>query len=188
MPELTTHSITLQGNRVTLRPMTEEDWPALLCWNNDPQVLYFSEGDDVTGYNIDEVQEIYRTVSQTALCFIIEYQGAPIGECWLQRMNIERIKKEYPDFDVRRIDLIIGEKPLWGLGLGTEVIGLLTNFAFQQEGVDYLFGVDISENNPRSKCAFEKNGFRQVSKNAQSPGAKSPFTLDLVAKNPLLEV
>ena len=39
------------------------------------------------------VQDIYRTISQNAICFIIEYQARPIGECWLQRMNLERFLK-----------------------------------------------------------------------------------------------
>ena len=108
------HHITLQGERVTLRPMTEGDWDILLKWNSDPEVLYFSEGDDVKAYSLEQVQEIYRNTSQKAFCFTIELNGMPIGECWLQRMNLERILRRYPDLDCRRIDLMIGEKQLWG--------------------------------------------------------------------------
>ena len=182
--ELVTHHITLRGNRVVLRPMTEADWPVLLRWNSDPEVLYYSEGDNVQSYNLEEVQNIYRTVSQTALCFIIEYQESPIGECWLQRMNLERVLKDYPSFDVRRIDLMIGEKDRWGQGLGTEVIRLLTDFAFQQEGVDYIYEPDIADYNVRSRRAFEKNDYRLVACNPQPPGMKAHLTYDLLVKNP----
>ncbi len=184
--ELHTHTITLRGERVTLRPMTEADWPLLLRWNSDPEVLYFSEGDDVQSYSLADVQDIYRTTSQTALCFIMEYQGQPIGECWLQRMNMERILSAYPGYDLRRIDLMIGEKLLWGQGLGTEVIGLLTRLAFEQEGADYVFGVGVADYNPRSRRAFEKNDYRLVAHNPEPPGMKARFTLDLLAKNPRL--
>jgi hypothetical protein len=45
--KLMIHTTTLRGDRVTLRPMTEADWPDLLRWNCDPKALYYSEGDDV---------------------------------------------------------------------------------------------------------------------------------------------
>ncbi len=81
------HESTLRGETVVLRPMTEDDWDILLKWNNDPDVLYFSEGDDVTSHSLEQIQQIYRKVSQNAFCFIIEVDGRPIGECWLQRMS-----------------------------------------------------------------------------------------------------
>src|SRR5215208_4984524 len=71
------HAVTLSDGRVTLRPLTEDDWSTLLRWNNDPEVLFFSEGDDVTSRTLEEVQAIYRGVSQTAFSFMIEVDGAP---------------------------------------------------------------------------------------------------------------
>jgi len=71
--------------------MTEDEWDKLLKWNNDPEVLFFAESDDIASYNLEQVQEIYCSVSQNAFCFIIEVDGTPIGECWLQQMNLDRI-------------------------------------------------------------------------------------------------
>ncbi|HEX28876.1 TPA: GNAT family N-acetyltransferase [Candidatus Poribacteria bacterium] len=90
--KLREHKIILQGERVTLRPMTEDDWDILLRWNSDPDVLYFAEGDDVRSYSLEQIQQIYRGVSQNAFCFIIEVAGNPIGECWLQQMNLDPIE------------------------------------------------------------------------------------------------
>jgi RimJ/RimL family protein N-acetyltransferase len=184
--ELVTHSIILRGAQVTLRPMTEGDWQVLLRWNSDPEVLYYAESDDVEVYSLAKVQNIYRTVSQNALCFIAEYQNQPIGECWLQKMNLDRVLEEYAGFDVRRIDLMIGEKKFWGQGLGTEIVRLLTNLAFQEEAADYIFAVDIADNNPRSRSVFEKNDYRLVARRACSPGNKALYTIDMLAKNPNL--
>ena len=50
--------------------MTENDWDILLKWNSDPDVLYFAEGDDVNSYTLEQVQQIYRGVSQKAFCFM----------------------------------------------------------------------------------------------------------------------
>jgi RimJ/RimL family protein N-acetyltransferase len=177
---LRSHSITLRGERLVMRPMTEADWPVLLNWNTNPQVLWFTEGDDVRTRTLDEVQRIYRGVSQHALCFVAELDGTPIGEGWLQAMNLPRILQNYPGRDVRRIDLAIGEAHLWGQGLGTEMLRLLVALGFEREGCDVLFGVDVGGHNPRSRPAFEKAGFRGL-RTVPAPGsAKAAFTYDLL--------
>jgi RimJ/RimL family protein N-acetyltransferase len=173
------HSVTLCGERVTLRPMTEDDWDLLLRWNNDPEVLYFSEGDEVCQYTLDQVQQIYRGVSQRAFCFMVEVGGVPIGECWLQQMNLARILDRYPGKDCRRIDLMIGEKAWWGQGLGTDVIHLLVRFAFEQ-GADLVFGCDVADSNPASLRAFQRAGFRPEDTLDQPAGAKACRRYDLV--------
>jgi RimJ/RimL family protein N-acetyltransferase len=186
VPEhLRTHDIVLTGRRVALRPMTEDDWSTLLRWNQDPEVLYFSEGDDVRSRTLVEIQAIYRGVSQRALCFVAELtgllrRGEPIGEGWLQEMNLPRLLERFPGEDLRRIDLMIGDKGLWGRGLGTEIIGLLTSFAFEQQAVDRIFGCDIADYNPRSLRAFEKNGYELFYCIPQSPGHKAQVTYDVM--------
>src|SRR5437773_10285833 len=99
--------------------MTEDDWPLLYAWNNDPEVLYYSEGGDVTSRSLEDVQRIYRTISQAAFCFVMEVDGRPIGECWLQEMNLQSISNQFPGRDLRRIDLAIADAALWGHGYGT---------------------------------------------------------------------
>ena len=177
--QLRSHTITLCGEHVVLRPMTEDDWETLLAWNNDPEVLYFAEGDDVQSRSLAEVQAIYRHVSQNAFCFIVELGGRPIGECWLQQMNLERILQQHPGQDCRRIDLLIGEQDYWGLGLGSEVIRLLTNFAFTQAQADIVFGCDIADYNPASRRAFEKAGYRVTGVHEQPPGQKARRCYDV---------
>jgi len=177
--QLKIHDTHLHGEKVTLRPMTENDWPVLLRWNSDPEVLYYAEGDDVQSYSLDDIQRIYRNVSQTALCFIIEVDGIPIGECWLQQMNLDRILKKYPGWDCRRIDLMIGEKAWWGQGVGTEVIHVLTAFAFEREGAEYIFGCDIADYNPASLRAFEKAGYHIEAKLPQPTGEKATYRYDV---------
>ena len=173
------HSITLHGERVTLRPLTEQDWPTLLAWNNDPDVLYFADDNDVTAYDLASVQGIYRAVSQHAFCFLIEVDGQPIGEGWLQEMNMERILAKYPTQNCRRIDLMIGTKQLWGQGLGTDTIRTLTRFGFQQEDADLIFGL-VSDYNKRSRRAFARVGYVVDATVPEPPGGKTKITDDLV--------
>jgi aminoglycoside 6'-N-acetyltransferase len=182
MMKLREHEIILQSEKVILRPMTEGDWNILLKWNSDPDVLFFMEGDDIESYSLKQVQEIYRHTSQNALCFIIEFGGNPIGECWLQQMNLSRILRKYPGLDCRRIDLMIGEKGFWGQGLGTEVIRILTSFAFEQEGADLVFGCDIADENLASRKAFQKIGYQIDAEITQLPNSKAQYRYDLVMK------
>ena len=178
--ELRQHNLILKGQRIVLRPMTENDWDILLVWNNDPDVLYYAEGDNVSSRTLEEIQAIYRSASQNAFCFIIESGGEPIGECWLQNLNLDRILPKYPNADCRRIDLMIGEKELWGRGIGTEVLRVLTTFAFEQEQADFVFGCDIADYNLASQKAFQKIGYQLSESIQQGSGVKARYCLDFV--------
>jgi RimJ/RimL family protein N-acetyltransferase len=178
--ELRQHDIILNGQQLVLRPMTEHDWDILLVWNNDPDVLYYVESDTVSSRTFEEIQALYRSVSQHAFCFIIESKGQQIGECWLQKLNLDRLLQKYPNADCRRIDLMIGERELWGRGIGTEVIRLLTTFAFEHEQADFVFGCEVADYNLASQKAFQKVGY-QLSKNIQqASGAKARYCVDFV--------
>ena len=161
------HDITLTsrfGERtISLHPLTDAHLPYLYKWSSDPEVLYWTEGgkDIVRSYDKNTVNEIYGGVSESGHCFLVSINDAPIGECWLQRMNIQEIKIQYPSMDVRRIDMAIGEKQFWGKGIGTHFVGMLVEFAFRVEKVDLLhcFAEDY---NQRSLKVWLKNGFRLV--------------------------
>ena len=169
---LQTHEVYLHGDHVTLRPMTEEDWGSLLKWNNDPEVMKYADHDDFRPSPLGEVQAIYRWISTHAHCFIIEAGGCPIGECWLQRMNRRRIVDQFPGKDVRRIDLMIGERKLWGRGYGPEAIALLVDFGFSHEAADAIFGI-VSADNARSLRAFQKCGFNRHAATQDKDGTMS---------------
>lgn len=155
---LSVHGAVLRGKRVLLRPMTEDDWEYLHKWNNDPEVMELADQGEFVEMELSDIQAIYRWISTHAHCFIIEVDGHPIGDCWLQRMNLKRIVERFPDEDIRRIDLEIGEKELRGNGYGTETIKLLVNFGFGKESADAIFAV-VSADNTRSLRAFQKCGF-----------------------------
>jgi aminoglycoside 6'-N-acetyltransferase len=178
------HSLTLEGKaaagHVTLRPMTEKDWGLLERWNSDPEVLYYSEGDQIDTWTPEQVRYIYRSVSQNAFCFIIELGGEPVGECWLQRMNLDRVIRLYVGQDVRRIDLMIGEKRYWARGIGTEVVRMLTRFGFEDQAADVVYIPEIADYNIRSLRVFEKAGYRIVATREEKPGRKARNTYDLL--------
>ncbi len=174
------HAVTLHGPRLLLRPLTESDWESLLAWNNDPEVLAWAEGDAIETRTLDEVQRIYRSISVNAHCFLMELDGEPIGECWLQRMNLERLVARHPGEDVRRIDIAIGLSALWGKGLGREAVGLLLDFGFRHEGVDVIYAC-VDAGNVRSRRMFESLGFA-VEAGTDSSGRASDGEFDLALR------
>jgi RimJ/RimL family protein N-acetyltransferase len=183
-PRLHQHDVTLcgqtpGGTAVCLRPLTEAHWPFLYRWYSDPEVLYYSEEDDVDAYSPEDVRGIYCQVSPTAFCFIIEADGVPVGDGWLQQMNYNHVLERYPNRDVRRIDLAIGEKDHWGRGIGTETIRLLTGFAFEEQGADLVYNVEIGDHNPRSWKAFRRVGYEIVDTVSLPPGSKGKYGYDL---------
>ena len=151
------HDVRLRAGAVTLRPLTEGDWGLVLGWWNDPEIAYYSDEEPRT-YTTEQVQGIVRGISWAGFCFVIEFEGTAVGECWLQEMNVERILRRYPGLDCRRIDIEI-QKDFWDRGIGSTAIGLLVGFGFEAEGADGIFAVDVGEENGRSLRAFRKAGF-----------------------------
>lgn len=171
------------GQKVTLRAITAEDLPVLLRWQRDPDVQQALGGEATPAESLAELQDRYQAVFRNALCFMVEYQGQPVGECRLQRMDTERVRQDYAGFDVRSIQVVIGEKSLWGQGLGSEAIHLLTGLAFADERADYVLALDVEAGNQRCRRAFEKNDYRLVGRRLHPEGR---LTVDLLAKNPRL--
>ena len=157
-----THAVTLTDDDITLIPLCDDHLPLLYRWNADPEVLYWTEGEQSTdtAFDQNDVNYIYGKTSQNAFCFLITTPDGPIGECWLQAMNLPEARKKLylPGEDIRRIDIAIGEKAYWGKGIGTRVIGMLAEFAFTQESVGAVHYC-VDDYNLRSRRACEKNGF-----------------------------
>jgi RimJ/RimL family protein N-acetyltransferase len=178
MNPLQPHQHILSDRTITLRPLTEADWDTLYHWNNDPIILYYVEGADVSSMAYADMQAIYRTVATTGVCFMIEHDGLQIGDCWLQPMNLPRILNQFPKHDIRRIDLTIGRSDLWGKGIGTTTIRLLTAFAFASEHADTVFGCDIADYNQGSLQAFRNAGYTEFHCTPQQHN-KAAFRYDL---------
>ncbi len=90
-------------------------------------------------------------------------------------MNLPRILERFPDRDCRRIDLAIGEPGMWGRGIGTAAIGLLTAFAWR-DGAESAFGCDIAGFNQRSIRAFARCGYVEF---ARAAGGEAGERIDM---------
>ena len=165
MSIIKTHEINLYGKSknhyIRLKPLNDEHLPLLYKWNADPEVTYWCEGNDSDeGNNEQTVHDIYGYVSQIAYCFLLEVDREPIGECWLEEMNIQEVIDMYPNLNIKRIDMMIGEKNWWGKGIGSALVGILTDYAFEHDNVDILHIPCVFDYNIRSQKTFLRNGYK----------------------------
>ena len=172
------HKVTLRAGPVTLRPLTEDDWDLVFGWWNDPEIAYYADSEG-GNHTLPRVQKIVRGISRSAYCFVIDFKGRPVGECWLQEMNLDRILRRNPGLDCRRIDIEI-QKDHWGRGIGTSSIRLLVELGFETEGADAIFAMDVADYNARSLRAFEKAGFEVYDSVEQPAGTRASVNHDLV--------
>jgi len=160
-----THDITLAGTSgrhvLTLKPLTDGHLPLLYRWCADAEVMKWAdEGGAI--FDEEEVRVLYGRASRAGHCFLIEADGVPAGECWLQRMDASFVRSMYPaGVDVRRIDICIGEKAYWGRGIGTAAVKLLIKFAFEREQTDVIHCL-CAEDNAASCRLWEKCGFSLI--------------------------
>ncbi|MBI1929147.1 GNAT family N-acetyltransferase [Candidatus Poribacteria bacterium] len=156
------HTVHLHGEKTRLRPFTDADIPIAWRWNQDAEVLYYAEGDEVTERTLEDVKGIYRLMSQQGYLFIIETgDGVPIGEVCLQWMNLERADVK-PGEQVMRLPIMIGERSYWGKGYGKDVISTLMRYAFLELKIDRLCAMGVSAFNARSLGMFSSLGFREA--------------------------
>ena len=181
VPIIAPHEIFLYGStselHIVLRPLSDAHLPHLYRWMADPEVTYYTESAIGLKYDEATVRRKYGGMSQCALCFLVEANGAPVGECWLQKMNRTDVIAMYPkDADVRRIDMCIGEKEYWNKGIGTAMIGMLVDYAFAGEHADVLHCF-CEDHNPRSERMWQKHGFSLVKREAEvyNPKWRSPI-------------
>lgn len=156
------HNYTLKAKikdkTLELVPLLDEHFSYLYKWNNDPEVVYWSDYGNFEICTEDDVRGIYSYVSEKAFCFLMVLDGKPIGDCWVQEMNLPHLKEKHHNKNVYRIDMTIGEKDLWGNGIGTVAVKRLCDFAFGEINADIMYLI-FCDYNERSKKVATKLGF-----------------------------
>ncbi len=142
------------GKKVYIRPITEEDTDLIIEWRNSEAVRpYFIYQKPFTREgHLNWLKTMIETGCgyQFIVCKIED--DTPIGCTYLRDYDREHNKIEYGVF--------LGSENVKGQGIGTEILGLTLQFAFETLKVHKVFARAFSDNQA-SIGSFLKGGFNK---------------------------
>ena len=144
------------GKKIRLVPLErEKHFDNCVRWLNDPEVTAWTLIGDFPLTRLAE-QEFFDRVarpSDTEVVFAIELLGNPeehVGVCGIHNISYRH--------GAGTIGLIIGRPQLWRRGLGTDVIAVLTRYAFEAASLRLLLSEAMSDNigsiKAQTKCGY----------------------------------
>jgi aminoglycoside 6'-N-acetyltransferase len=136
----------LRGDRVTLRPVREEDAGALLALLTEPAVAEWWQVWDAA-----RVGELIADREEPAL--VIEAGGELVGLLLLG-------EEAYPMYRHASLDIAIATEHQ-GKGFGPEALRLAIRFLIEERG-HHRFTIDPSVANERAITAYARLGFKPV--------------------------
>ena len=142
---------TLHGDKVTLRPPSVDDVPALMPMFRDPEVARF------TGSHQSPDEERARAWYATRgeqddrldLAVVARATGSVVGEVVLNGWDAGN---ESCGFRTCFVPTALGQ------GLGTEAIRLIVGYGFEQLRL-HRISLEVFTFNPRARGSYEKVGF-----------------------------
>lgn len=147
---------TLRGERVTLRPMVAEDAALLSRWFSDEEFQRHQWGAWSGPMSPEGAREFWTRfqpadpASPDCALFAIEHESLPIGFANYRRLNLKHANAD--------IGVGIGERELWGKGLGSEAVRLLRDHLLGAHGL-HRIRLHVAATNDRAIAAYKKCGF-----------------------------
>jgi len=142
----------LRGERVTLRPMTYADAPALISWGDNEDFAWFQWGRSPRRWKNDaEAREwMDRFAQRDGVLFAIEHEGRAVGQA--------NYRDWQPKAKSAEIGIGIGEPALWSKGLGREALGLLVRHLERDLGA-HRISLHVLLYNDRAINSYKAAGF-----------------------------
>jgi len=140
----------LEGEKVRLRPVREDDLPHFQRWLNDPDVLQWLTLPK--GPTMEEEREWWEAEQHNPddiLWAIETLDGRLLGDLALRPNPVSR----WAD-----LGIAIGEKALWSRGYGTDAIRTVLRHAFTEMVLNRV-SLTTDEHNSRALRCYQKCGF-----------------------------
>lgn len=139
----------LQGDKVRLRPIEEEDIPRLLEWDSDKEIVRWA---GKKFENREDARRWHLTPSLQHRTFAVELlDGRLVGE--IEVLNISWRSRS------GEMRVCIGEKGLWDRGLGEDAVRTLVTGMFSATAMQELF-LRVDAENVRARRCYQKVGFQ----------------------------
>lgn len=148
--------MTIETERLILRPWREDDATALFKYAGDPDV------GPIAGWpphrSVEDSLEVIRTVfaAPEVYAVVLKDTGEPVGSCGIM------FSDGLHSADMRRGEAEIGYwigKPYWGRGFIPEAVKALLSRSFNDLALDAVW-CGYYDGNTKSKRVCEKSGFR----------------------------
>ena len=143
----------LQGAVVRLTPLVDADREPLFRWINDRElVVHSAPFRSVERGAHDAWFDRIRRSEDTAM-FAIRLRSGDrlVGSCQLN--SIDSIQR------AAQLQIRIGERDAWGRGAGSEAVGLLLDYGFDEVGL-HRIQLHALATNERAVRMYERAGFR----------------------------
>jgi len=146
-----------EGDCVALGPIVEEDLEKFWFWVNDKAVTQYLSDNLFFGVYTRNMEEKWlRRVMEGAkntltFAILVKPEYELIGVISLDKIDWASRNAE--------LGVFIGNKELWGRGLGSEAIILLLDYAFNVLSLTKVY-LRVFEYNRRAIKAYEKVGFK----------------------------
>ncbi|MGI6120025.1 MAG: GNAT family N-acetyltransferase [Desulfosporosinus sp.] len=144
----------LKGQKISIRPIEEDDIDTMYQWYNDQEVNLWSSG----AWPLNTLQ----SKEQLAVKFLDSspdtYRYAILAENEQLIGTIGFTEINTPAQSVR-LFLVIGNKTYWGKGYGTDALITFSRFLFSQWNF-HRISLDTWDRNVRAIKVYEKVGFK----------------------------
>ncbi len=148
-----TSNEVIEGDRLSLRPITEDDLALLASWDKD-ETLKLLVGEKFSGLNaFRDTQDWYQYLqhSSSDQLYGIVVDNTLIGDIELRDINWRKGSAE--------VRIRIGERKYWSNGYGTDALSLLIEYCFSQLSFEYLY-LRVYAGNKRAIKSYKKVGFQ----------------------------
>ena len=144
-------AVGLLSDRVGLRPLTRDDLPAVLAWNQNQEIVA------LMGQTMTTEEDLVRWwhdmgVTAGRLAFAVLLNGRLIGEVDLEHISWRSLEAE--------VRICIGYTHLWNKGYGTEALSRLLVHSYGHLGLRLVY-LRVLEHNVRAIKSYEKLGFKK---------------------------
>jgi RimJ/RimL family protein N-acetyltransferase len=146
------------GN-VRFRSTEKEDLKLLHEWENDFELIMYSRSRPINFVSMAQLESQYEewTKNERELHFIVELIGSK------EAIGIARLERgEWGNVKTANVGTYIGNKKLWGKGIGKHITVALMEMAFNQLNMERCEAWSVEYNRRAHKsleaCGFKKGG------------------------------
>ncbi len=142
----------LKGTSVTLRSFDMKDLERYREWINDRDIMFFLNR-TLPVSDLEHRKWYENIITDNKNVFFSIYENTSstyVGNVWLWNIDHRNRNSE--------VRIFVGEKKLWGTGIGTQALNLIVQYATRDLNLHKVYA-NVHAKNPRGKLSFEKAGF-----------------------------